>query len=324
MSQNPHEMILVGDPHATAASIPELNNIVDLLLELSPPRVVFLGDLFHTHQIVHLSVLEFWRASMSRLVAAGIEVVALVGNHDMSTGHNNTVHALNSLRDLNITIVDAPKIIGPNIVAMPYYSNDEFLKAASALDGELLICHQTFEGAKYENGFYAPNAVDAELVRASKIISGHIHTGAEFGKVWYPGTPRWMTVNDANVDKGIWKVSWDGTIYTKDFISTSRICQPVEVLMWKEGEDAPKPRHTNAKVTYDLFGKKEFLDLAQAQVRAIGGNYRLHQEGTSAASVNEAKGASESWVSFLSSYKSQRNTPPEVLRTKFEEILGLS
>jgi hypothetical protein len=41
-----------------------------------------------------------------------------------------------------------------------------------------VVCHATFNGARYENGFYAKEALDPDAVPQKRIISGHIHTPA--------------------------------------------------------------------------------------------------------------------------------------------------
>jgi len=51
---------------------------------------------------------------------------------------------------------------------------DQFLSKLKS--GKILFCHQTFDGAKFENGFYAPDGFDFSGIKYEKIISGHIHT----------------------------------------------------------------------------------------------------------------------------------------------------
>jgi DNA repair exonuclease SbcCD nuclease subunit len=80
---------------------------------------------------------------------------------------------------------------------------------------EICIAHQTFIGADY--GYMRPDAgVDAATVQAEIIISGHIHTRQEFGKVIYPGTPYAQSVNDINQFKGV--LIFDTETYDKKFI----------------------------------------------------------------------------------------------------------
>src|SRR6185369_11497831 len=120
----------------------------------------------------------------------------LVGNHDRSHDTNITGNTLRYASP-TVTVVDEPMTLGNGLVFMPWYAKpQDFIKAAG--NYTTLICHQTLQGAKYENGFPAADGVPAEMVPAKTIISGHIHTPQMFGKVWYPGAPRWRIATDAN------------------------------------------------------------------------------------------------------------------------------
>lgn len=316
----PFKAILVGDPHATPSSIADLKKLIDLIVAMTPPNVVFLGDQFHSHQVVYLEVMEFWRDSVKRLVAAGITTYLLVGNHDMSTGHNGDKHSLNSLRDLGAIIVDKYHDISEcNVRMMPYMA--DFENYWSGRKEDLLICHHTFDGAKYENGFYAKNGTDQNLLDNQFIISGHIHTQMEIGKVWYPGTPRWMTINDANQDKGIWEIEWDGEKYTKKFHSTANIFEPIEVLEWKEGNEPPVPKWTSSKVTVNLRGTHDFLEAGQTWASEQKFSSRRFPTQSKEVLVNEARGVQDSWASFLSEFRSPNGTSGETINSRFRSLL---
>ena len=92
-----------------------------------------------------------------------------------------------------------------------------------------VVCHQTFAGSDYGNGFYAKDGINPDLIPQKKIIGGHIHSGQEFGKVFYVGSPRWRTLTDANQDRAIWLIEFDGegNLLNKTPFSTNGVCRRV-------------------------------------------------------------------------------------------------
>ena len=215
--------------------------------------IEFLGDLFHTHAILRIEVVDFWRNAFKRIKDAQFNCRVLVGNHDQpgSKEKEQTMNALNIFED-NLeeggwrTIINKPRIMD-KIAYIPYMSDETaFLKASHDLHKEgataLLVAHQTFTGATYENGFYAEDGIDPALIAQDYIVSGHIHKQQEIGKCWYQGTPKWDTMSDANEDKGIWiyEHNKDGSVESKSFISTAEVVTPIYKHTVNEGDDEPK------------------------------------------------------------------------------------
>jgi DNA repair exonuclease SbcCD nuclease subunit len=140
--------------------------------------------------------------------------VYVLGNHDMSKPSDAKYHALRSMVGLHpgrFIIVDKRMDIG-NITLVPYMHNhQDFPKDTK----EIVIAHQTFVGADY--GYTRPEVgVDAGLVSAELIISGHIHKRQNFGKVYYPGTPFAADAKDMDQIKGVMVLDTD--TYNQVFI----------------------------------------------------------------------------------------------------------
>lgn len=209
--------VFIGDPHVTPDSIPECERLMALIQgqypwpkKGEPTKLVFLGDLYHTHASIRVEVLDFWNKWLGYFgeILGKENVIALVGNHDKpgNAAAPPNMHALLAHRNI-VTIVDQPVVLD-GIAYMPYMNSpEEFVAAAKELKSDVLVCHQTFIGANYENNFPAPDGVDINQVPHKLIISGHIHMRQEIdtdrNKMIYPGAPRWMTVSDANQEKGI-------------------------------------------------------------------------------------------------------------------------
>lgn len=241
------KILRVGDPHITVRNLEEAEKLIDFIFiqanTHNVDRIEFLGDLMHTHAVIRVEVLDFWKKALDKL--AYYEVNILVGNHDQpgSKEKEQEMNALNVLKSAAVSVINKPTI-DEGIAYIPYMSDHAaFLKAAQDLYDQgatkLLVAHQTFTGATYENGFYAEDGIDPILVPQETIISGHIHKQQQIGKCFYPGTPKWDTMSDANENKGIWlfEHNEDRSIKSKLFISTKDIATPIEKHTINEGDE---------------------------------------------------------------------------------------
>jgi DNA repair exonuclease SbcCD nuclease subunit len=265
-------ILRVGDPHVKVTNIEESERLVEFVaekaVELKVDRIEILGDLFHTHAIIRLEVLDFWLWALE-LLSDICEVIVLIGNHDQSGDYSSNSSALDvftKIRNDNLKVVGFGRLEGI-FAYLPYIHNREtFVTHANHLaekGAKVLVCHQTFEGSKYENGFYAPDGVDPESISEDyiHIISGHIHSRQEFGRVDYPGTARWDTASDANQPKGIGIYDHEdgtGRITNRQFLSTEGICRPIYKLSWREGQNPPVIP-ADARVSIELIGSSAWV-----------------------------------------------------------------
>jgi len=278
-------ILRLGDPHVKASNIDEMDRllffIADTAVERKVDRIEILGDAFHTHAVLRLEVLDYWTNAFEHLTDI-CEVVVLVGNHDISGSYNSDISALDifiKTKNKNLHIINLPRVMGP-IGYMPYiHDNTKFVESANHLvsyGAKTLVCHGTFSGSKYENGFYAPDGVDPELLDFQTIISGHIHARQRFvtskgQSVIYPGTAYWQSASDANQPKGLWLVKHDdasGAILSEEFISTENVCQPIIGLEYKEGEEMPIWAN-NARVTVELIGSSAWIAQEKAKLKGL-------------------------------------------------------
>lgn len=212
------KVLVSGDPHGRMATIDVFSAYLRFLLgtqeKEKPDLVVILGDLFHNHALLRSEILNLW---IDYLKKAPVRHVLLVGNHD-ETAPGSGVHALSAL-DIQPHMVVPPlsnRTIGMSdwreLVFISYcHTGDRFkeqLAAAEILsdpERTILFAHQAFDGARYENGFYAPDALHLNLVQPFKlVVSGHIHKRQEFTNIWYPGSPYAQSFNDAGEEKYLW------------------------------------------------------------------------------------------------------------------------
>lgn len=264
-----NKVLYVGDCHATVDALEEMKALIEYIIQVCKDNgcfcVVFMGDQFHTHATVNVYVMEFWRWAFKRLVQAEIAAIALVGNHDIPGNvEAKTANAMRVFEDNCLVVDEAMQVAGlAGITFMPYYPDKQrFIEESrNFINDNVLVCHQTFDGAQFENGFYAEDGVDMDLVYQGTVISGHIHLQAKLGKVHYVGSPRWRTVSDANQEKAIWLYTHhgeSGKVLEVQSFSTHEICNPIYSYRWSEGEERPElPKR--GKVTVDLVGTEQWV-----------------------------------------------------------------
>lgn len=273
------KILRVGDPHITVRNIPEAQKLIEHVYDIAwknqVNRVEFMGDLFHTHAVVRVEVLDFWKTTFMGFLKANIPVLALVGNHDQpgSKEKEQVMNSLNVFSEL-ATIIDRPRIID-NIAYAPYMSDhNSLIEACERMyqsgAKKLLVAHQTFTGAQYENGFYAEDGLDPAHIAQDSIISGHIHMQQEIGKCFYIGTPKWDTMSDANEDKGIWlfEHASDGSVLSKEFFSTKNVVTPIYKHVLTEGENEPE-LIVSAKNYIELRGQSAWIKKMKKKYKGI-------------------------------------------------------
>jgi len=272
------KILRVGDPHVTVANLEESKKLIDFVIKTAQeneiPCVEFLGDLFHTHAVIRVEVLDFWKTAFLKLHYAKLNTIALVGNHDQpgSKEKEQLMNAMTVFTDSmpGLTVIDSPCNIdhdGLYIASyMPYMSNlNDFVNASKGLydqgSTKLLICHQTFKGAEYSNGFSTEDGVGPDLVAQESIISGHIHMEQQVGKAFYPGTARWDTMASANLTKGIWifEHEKDGSIISKEFVSTENVCTPIKKYIITEESGLIPELNENDRNYIELHGKSSWI-----------------------------------------------------------------
>lgn len=275
------KILRVGDPHVKFNNLEDceklLHYVEDLIRRLKPDRVEILGDLFHTHYVIRLEVLAFWDAWL-QVLSDQVELVVLEGNHDQygdTDAKFGTIRIFKHIKDAQncpLRIVDAPCQLGI-FGYMPHTSNKKkFVEDANYMESlgvKVLVCHQTFKGNTYETGFPAPDGIELSEIKIPLVISGHIHTHQEIDKLINPGTPKWDTVSDANMEKGIWYYEHDditGAITKKEFYSSSAVISPLISLAWREGEPQPVFPE-NAKATIELVGRSEWINQQKAKLK---------------------------------------------------------
>lgn len=337
-------VMLVGDVHAKADELADCVALRNLILktcsEEGVRHVVWLGDQHHSHVLVNIEVQKFWLETFE-LVDEAIDgwQVILDGNHDKPADSTSQASA-NQVYVSSGVIVDKPRVIAlpdnvgdEKVLFAPYMHNqDELLAAAKEYsECKLLVCHQTFQGAEYDNGFYAQGAIDPNLFPQEQIISGHIHTSAKFGKVLYPGSPRWLTRSDANSEHGIYIMDLkDGRMEVVDAVDTSSACRVIRTL--KLGVDSDYAELAAKVQSYKPEDLVEVvlegaLDWIQDRKRALsevrpGLRFDSRVITGRSAKVKESEGIGPAFKKHLAGFKPKFGTSLEVLEQRAARVFG--
>lgn len=317
--------LYIGDPHATVDALKEMYSLIDfiedVIITTKPDNVVLLGDQYHTHAVIHLGVMTFWSDAFRQLMTAGQSqdppvdikqpnVYAMVGNHDMS-GVSNSRETSMSAHAFMVKVLSDPKVI-QGILYVPYQAdNQKFVDICNKYPTKTVVCHQSFAGAAFDNGFYDPHGIDPNLIVQEQIISGHIHKPQSFGKVWYPGAPRWRTVGDANTQRAIWLVEHDeeGRIVSQKAFDTSACCRSIHLLEDRPGSPAVIPTG-NVSVIVDIYGPKEHVALRKDELEQSGARVRTFPDTEKIIKVKESDGIAVAFKSFVDNHKTKNGTPP--------------
>lgn len=324
--------MVVGDPHAEQSELEDCEGLLQLILKnvkiFKPDLVVFLGDQHHNHSLVHLEVMGFWKRAFSEIKKVGepfgTRVLSLIGNHDMQGNGGSKNHAM-----LAYDILVPEKVIVANGAAFISYcaSEEEFRGLVDVLPPEVktVFCHQTFDGSKYENGFYAKDGFSLLGLERFKIYSGHIHTPQDIANVTYVGAPRWRTVSDANIDRYLWCLEIeDGVTSLCGKIPTATHCNPLFYRV--DNESAPVDMATVdlgvGQFIVDLYGSPEWI---RARAKVWGGaRIRTFPHVEQLGGVQESKGIHVALSEYMTAFNPSESITKEELRAAINKRLGLS
>lgn len=317
-------ILIVGDVHAKANDLDDCralgSYIVSLAQEHKPDSVLFMGDQYDTHALVHVEVQRFWIDLFEELRAIpDLIVSALVGNHDMvGNGIETAANAMQAHYD-RVAVLNGLNRFGN----LAYASYDADVTSPNLNGVKYLFCHHTFDGAKYENGFYAIGGIDPNKVLAKYVISGHIHTPAEFSKVRYVGSPRWLTVSDGSVaDRAVFLLDTE-TDQLQTFL-TNHIVRKIYRLDDSPEAPAELPEtKPSDRVVVDVRGPETYVKERSLALKAAGAQTRGFPYTESKQPIRESEGLNESWRKYCGMFVPRYDTPKEKLLGKAQEELNV-
>lgn len=322
------KLLFVGDPHIETRSLADAKRLEELVFSTAKAHdvdfMVIAGDLYHTHGVIDAYVQEFWFNFFKR---SPVKSLVMKGNHDGPGEEGATATALLAhLCQAAVRVILEPLEVEGLLFCPFTQSNEQFLSWCQSSTARTVFCHQTFDGSKYENGMYAAGGIDPQKVPQKQIISGHIHTAQEFGKVWYPGSPRWRTASDANVDKHIWVLHVEnGVVVDRIPIDTSTHCSKIWSL--DDSVEAPAVLPAAAEqADVRVVSRGTSKDWLQSRMdyfvpRGVKWRGLLLESGRRAA-VRESDGIPKAFNTWVSNFSPKNGTPKEVLDSMVKERLS--
>jgi len=270
------KILLIGDPHFKASKTSDTDIFVqktwEYLQENTVDMIVVLGDIFDTHEKVHIKPI----IQVSKFIinfGEEYDMWFLVGNHDRP---NNSIflteeHTLYPFKyGYSAHIVDVVQIY-KDFILVPYVEPGRFMEALATVnvgDKELrsgkykaIFAHQEFRGAQM--GGIISVAGDEWNKDYPPVYSGHIHQYQEMENgVTYVGTPYQMSYADTS-KKGIYILEEKHTLERIDLGMKSKILKNVAIenlLEYNFDEDIITKLiiEGNAKDIRDILKKKEY------------------------------------------------------------------
>ncbi|MEA2016521.1 MAG: metallophosphoesterase [Actinomycetota bacterium] len=180
-----------------------LSNICDKILSYNINTLIIAGDLFDRESQNYPDFDRF--CSQQKYAGSNLKFYVIPGNHDPSIKQEYFTSG-------NIKIFSSPEILASESSSLafffvPYIPVCSMGEIIAEYDKKLtgrwvLIGHGDYAAGMhnpnpYEPGIYMPLARnDIEYYNPSRVILGHIHKKTNLGKVYYPGSPCGLDVNE--------------------------------------------------------------------------------------------------------------------------------
>ena len=171
-----------------------------------------LGDLFDRRKFVNFNTLaECKRYFFDELKTRGIQLITLLGNHDIFWKESLSVNAQSLILGEydNIIVIDKPTRIhedNASIDLIPWICKENEVDVFSFIDNsksELCLGHFEIAGFPMYRGMHSEEGLSHEMfAKYERVLSGHYHTRSKQENIEYIGTPYEMTWQDAGDPKG--------------------------------------------------------------------------------------------------------------------------
>jgi DNA repair exonuclease SbcCD nuclease subunit len=314
------KVLLVGDLHIKKSNLDESKDLLDWIAQVAGQHgmTILLGDIYNDHGVVTADVQAVVTDFFTKLEMVCPKVINIEGNHDQAGDEKNSSLYVHSIGHRDLYQDRLVHIFEPNVYDIPNCaklglipfrrSNDKFTKESNELHEcgcNIILCHQEFNGAVYENGFYAPHGVDPQFNPKIQFVSGHIHQQQQFSNVWYPGAPRWLTKSDANSPRGLWSIEIDDTgITSRTFISSNHVSPEYHLVTLDDNSlesmiDYPK----KDKIYIEYIGNNQD-SIKKIQKKYKNNNLVLKNtriKNTAQEKVSETKGITNSIKDYIES-----------------------
>lgn len=314
-------VLTIGDPHFRLENITDLNvyisKVVSLVQRERPSFVVVLGDILHTHEQIHTTVINKAYSFIYKL-SKECPVYVIIGNHDYINNSQflSDAHWMNAMKLWkNVFICDKGNVystIYGKFIFCPYVFPGRFKEALEMIDSDwksarAIFCHQEFKGCKMG----ALISVDGDEwdIDNPFVISGHIHDKQLPQKnIYYTGSSIQHAFGESH-NKTIAMCHFDKKIHFEEFnlnLPSKRILyktlDEVKELKIPESKDKYRLTLSGTYDQYKLFKKsKEYKTMIKNGVKIVYKHRTLKED-------KEFKGA-EDFHTILYDLVKKENNP---------------
>jgi DNA repair protein SbcD/Mre11 len=183
---------------ASKGRLKALRNIIDQMILDEVSHLIIAGDLFDIKSHNYSIFDDICKEKDYR----DISFYIISGNHDPGLKQNQ-------FSAKNIMVFEKPTLMKIAEFKAPFFfipyenrSMGQVLAESKLPDDWMLVAHGDYlpgirQPNLYEAGIYMPlSRSDIEYYRPGKVFLGHIHKGMQLGKVFYPGSPCPMDINE--------------------------------------------------------------------------------------------------------------------------------
>mgnify|MGYP003681964181 CR=1 FL=1 len=320
------------------------------LEEQNISTVLHLGDIFDRRKYINFNTLnESKDFFFDKLENAGIEMHAILGNHDTFYTTTNDINSVNLLLSdydnifiyqndpVELNFDNTKIIMCPWLVKDTYASAMEKIKKSNA---NILMGHFDIKGFEMMRGVVSSHGIDhKEFNQFESVFSGHYHYPSKYGNIHYLGTQYEMNWSDHDARHGFYmldcetrelsykenpnkiyhKIDYDDSDLTVDEIASldTSILENCFVKLIVKNRENP--------YLFDLFLDK-LNDSGAADVKSVEDSLDLSHAGEDVESMlEEAKGTKDIMHSYIDSVdtKIDRREIKTVVDFLYEEAINL-
>ena len=187
------------------------NTFFPYLIENNITTVIQLGDIFDRRKYSnHYSLAEAKRYFFSRFDELDIELITLLGNHDLFYKESLSVSSseLFLKQFKNVEVIQQPtKLSKFDISVIPWICKENYTDCINFIKNDtahMCVGHFEVEGFKmYQSSILSEHGLSSKIFsNYERVLSGHYHHASKRGNIEYIGTPYEMTWQDHGDQKG--------------------------------------------------------------------------------------------------------------------------
>jgi DNA repair exonuclease SbcCD nuclease subunit len=181
------------------------------LIKNNIKTVIQLGDIFDRRKYSnHYTLAEAKRYFFSRFDELNIELITLLGNHDLYYRESLSISSseLFLKQFKNVTVIDNPTRLEQfDITVIPWICKENYAECLNIIKNDIshmCVGHFEVEGFKmYQSSILSEHGLSSKIFsNYERVLSGHYHHASKRGNIEYIGTPYEMTWQDFDDQKG--------------------------------------------------------------------------------------------------------------------------